>query len=219
VFRPSATDPDVPLPVNGLVVVMPLIVPVPGNVCPGAKLIVPFGLKESPVTCRPSGPDAYKSRIYEEGFAELLPVGNTCHAKLCATAALPSLKLEPTRSISEELTPAAAVAVDGLSIKSVPCSDIVPPTSSVLFGVALLMPTRGAVAVPACVIAELPRFDDDVQIGIVFAVPVPVGAPAGLITFGCAAVCAAIFSASSSWVTKSAAWRPASDAASAAFIA
>ena len=41
VFRLSATLPDVPLPLNGELVVMPVMVPapVPGKVCPLAKVM------------------------------------------------------------------------------------------------------------------------------------------------------------------------------------
>ena len=57
VLRPSATEPVVPEPVSGLVVVMPVSVPfpapVPGNVWPGAKVRMPLLLTERSVELLP----------------------------------------------------------------------------------------------------------------------------------------------------------------------
>jgi hypothetical protein len=84
-FRPSATEPDVPDPVRGLEVVIPVMVPPPvpviGKVCPGAQLMTPAGEMERPVAARGANPAPYSNARFDDGVLVLLPVGTTCQAK------------------------------------------------------------------------------------------------------------------------------------------
>jgi hypothetical protein len=86
-----ATEPEVPDPVSGLEVVMPVIVPPPvpvmGKVWPEAQLIVPLGLREKPVAARGDVPAPYSRVRVDDGLAVLLPVGCTYQPKFWATAA------------------------------------------------------------------------------------------------------------------------------------
>src|SRR5580698_11234034 len=90
-YSPSATEPEVPEPVSGLVVVMPVMVPPPvpvtGNVCPGADVSSPFAEMEKPVAAGVAPPALYSRERLAEGVDVSLPVANACHAKFCATAA------------------------------------------------------------------------------------------------------------------------------------
>src|SRR5271157_3930882 len=87
VFSPSATEPDVPDPVSGLVVVIPVMVPapVPGKVCPVAQWTSPLGEMERPVAAGAAVPAPYNNAMLDDGVDVSLPVGITCQAKFCAT--------------------------------------------------------------------------------------------------------------------------------------
>jgi hypothetical protein len=76
VFKPSATEPEVPEPVSGLEVVIPVMVPVPpppGKVCAGTKLIVPLLPIENPVAAGLPEP-AYSRSSFAASEAVLLLV-------------------------------------------------------------------------------------------------------------------------------------------------
>ena len=112
--RPTATEPDAPEPVSGLVVVIPVIVPgpVPGNVCPGAQLTTPAGEMERPVGVGLVVPEPYRKARLADGVAVLLPVASALQAKFCATAAEVPLEKALAPSFNRgEFTPTDAVAL------------------------------------------------------------------------------------------------------------
>jgi hypothetical protein len=96
VFNPKPTEPEVPLPVSGLAVVMPVMVPlpvpVPGKVCPDAKLMVPFGAIDRPVAAGVVAPAPNSNSRFAVGDAVLFPESTVCHAKFCGTASLKLLE-------------------------------------------------------------------------------------------------------------------------------
>jgi len=83
VLKPSATEPVVPLPVNGLVVVIPVMVPPPepemGNVWLGLKLMTPLDAMERPVAVGPV-PEPKRSASLAVGDAVSLPDTSVCQA-------------------------------------------------------------------------------------------------------------------------------------------
>ena len=118
----------VPLPVIGppvrpapvlTVVTVPL--PVPGKVCPEAKLITPLLAMESPVSAGvlPFDP---KSRFnVPDGFEELFPVGSACQRKFCVTGKeVLLLYADACRSNGLEMNPWVAVADPVLGIQRLP---------------------------------------------------------------------------------------------------
>ncbi len=112
-----------PAPVATLVTV-PL--PVPGKVCPEAKLTSPLLAIESPVSVGATPLDP-NSRFNEpDGLAVLFPVGSACHRKSWATAdALVLLNADACQSTGFELKPCAAVAVPVFG-NNAPASETVP---------------------------------------------------------------------------------------------
>ena len=83
VFSPSATEPLVPFPVSGLVVVIPEIVPPPapkGNVWLGLNLITPLEANDNPVAAGVVVPAPNIRARLVVGEAVLLPVTCVCHA-------------------------------------------------------------------------------------------------------------------------------------------
>jgi len=111
-----------PEPVLTLVTV-PL--PVPGKVCPDAKLTSPLLAMESPVSVGEL-PFAPNSRFNEpEGLEESFPVGSAIQRKSCVTAdELVLLNEDACRSSGFELKPCVAVAVPVLGITA-PAADTV----------------------------------------------------------------------------------------------
>ena len=97
-FSPSATDPLVPEPVSGLLVVMPVMVPPPvpvtGKIWPGAKVIRPLGAMENPVAAGAAPFSPNSSARLPVGEAVSLPAACACQAKVCAFAAFDVLENE-----------------------------------------------------------------------------------------------------------------------------
>ena len=88
VSRLSVTVPEVPPP-RSAVPAMTLVMvpaPVPGKVCPGAKLMVPFALKEKPVSVGEPLPAVESRFSVAVGEAVLLPWGSACNWKRGSTA-------------------------------------------------------------------------------------------------------------------------------------
>src|SRR5208282_5602192 len=81
---PLAPPPLRPLPD---VVVIPVIVPVPGNVCPLANVICPLLAMFSPVSEGLLLPRANSKFKLPDALLVLLPVGSACHRMFWLTAA------------------------------------------------------------------------------------------------------------------------------------
>jgi hypothetical protein len=96
----SLTDkfrlPLVPPPLSPDVeaVVIPVIVPVPGKLCPEAKLIRPLLATDRPVSAGVPVPARYSKFSVPEGVAVLLPAGSASQENSCGTAALVPLLYE-----------------------------------------------------------------------------------------------------------------------------
>ena len=97
--RAIAMFPLEPPPVRPVPAITPVIVPllplardVPGNICPGAKVICPFGEIESPVCEGVVVPDPKSSARLAVGLVVLLPVLCACQTKFCGTAVLFALE-------------------------------------------------------------------------------------------------------------------------------
>ena len=92
-----------------MLVTVPL--PVPGKVCPEAKVMRPLPAIESPVSAGVL--PAPNNRLnFPEGEVVLLPTGSACHRKSWSTAVLvPLLNDDTCVSRGLELNPAVAVAV------------------------------------------------------------------------------------------------------------
>jgi hypothetical protein len=93
-------------------VVIPVIVPVPGKLCPETKLIWPVLAIDRPVSPGVPLPDRYSKFSVPEGLAVLLPAGSASQENSCGTAVLvPLLNEEAIKSMGLEVKPCVAVAV------------------------------------------------------------------------------------------------------------
>ena len=77
----SVTFPLVPPPVRSVPAVTPVIVPVPGNFCPVAKVIRPLLLIDSPVSVGTELPEANSRLKLPDGDEVLFPAGSACQRK------------------------------------------------------------------------------------------------------------------------------------------
>jgi hypothetical protein len=129
-------------------VVIPVMVPAPGNVCPLAKLICPLLATWSPVSAGLLVPEPNSRLRVALALAVSLFAGSAIHSKVWV-AALPAvlLKAEANCAKGWEFLPAAAVAVPALGSSRVPRTMLLPATSSVVAGVGLLMPIFAVVPV------------------------------------------------------------------------
>ncbi len=154
-------SPSVPLPVTG----DPLTVksadgadsptlftvpgPVPGNVCPTAKVKMPLLLIFSPVSAGALVPEPNSRFKVPDGLAVLFPAGSACQRKCSLTAApVPLLNAEAVNVVGCEFFPAVAVAALVAGILRLPRTVSLPFTSSVAPGVVVLMPTLAVLPVP-----------------------------------------------------------------------
>jgi len=175
------TAEEVPELLRPVPAVTPLIVPVPGNVCPLAKAIWPVGAMDRPVAAGAVVPEPNSSSRLAEGLAVLFPELAACQTNFSATAALAVLEYTPAPNWNEgELAPAAAVAAAAGRLTA-PRRVLAPFTSRVVAGTAVAMPTL----VPDSAMTELPSVDVPVHTGTKPLVPLPVGLACVL---GCATV-------------------------------
>jgi hypothetical protein len=99
-------------PVRPVPAVMLVTVPVPGKVCPEAKLIWPLLAIDRPVSPGVPVPARYSKFSVPEGLAVLLPAGSASQENSCGTAVLvPLLNEEAIKSVGFETKPCVAVAV------------------------------------------------------------------------------------------------------------
>ena len=144
VSRFIVTVPLVPPPLRPVPAVTPVIVPLPGKVCPLAKLIRPLLAIERPVSAGVLPPPNNRFS-FPEGEGVLLPTGSACQRKSWSTAVLvPLLNEEACVSRGLELNPAVAVAVPVVG-------NVAPAADTVLLKVAVV-PVR-----PPVRLAELPE--------------------------------------------------------------
>ena len=136
---PLVPPPVSPLPVA---VVTPVIVPVPGKVCPETKVNSPVLLSFNPVSPGVSVP-LPKSRFnVAPGVEVLFPVGSACHSKCCNTALLvPLLNDEASKSVAFELKPLLALAFPVVADSNKPRTSSVPFTSKLASGLVSFKPS------------------------------------------------------------------------------
>src|SRR5262245_1134928 len=79
-----AVGPLTLIPVPARTCVTPLLPP--GNVCPGAKVMMPFEATDSPVSTNAAVPGAKASDRRPLGVPVLLPTGSTVQRNRCAIA-------------------------------------------------------------------------------------------------------------------------------------
>jgi hypothetical protein len=122
--------------------------PVPGNVCPEAKLIRPFAAMFNPVSLG-AAPLPNKRFSVADGVVLLLPVGSACHWNVDATAFFVLLlNAEADKSSGWESKPLLAVAVPVAGKLRVPRKVEAPLTSSVVAGVVVLIPILAVFPLP-----------------------------------------------------------------------
>src|SRR5580704_5291999 len=166
--------PLLPPPLRPAPAVTPVMVPspVPGNVCPGAKVIRPLLAMCSPVSAGMFGAVANSRFNVADGDAVLFPTGsaNQWNTWLAATL-VPLLKVEATRPRPFELLPAEAVAVDAAGKLSSPRTVVEPFTSRVAAGVEVPMPILAVLPLPVCSTTESMMVEAPLKDGRKFALP------------------------------------------------
>src|ERR1022692_255234 len=141
VSKLSATLPVVPPPASPAPAVTPVIVPVPGNVCPGANVNNPPLPTCNPVSVGALVPTPNNRFNVPEAEAVLLPAGSARQLNVWVTAvAVPLLNADAARFSGCEFFPAPAVAVPVAGSSSVPRTLADPATSSFAAGVCVPMP-------------------------------------------------------------------------------
>src|SRR5260221_6840719 len=177
VVSPTTTLPLVPPPTSPDPAVTPVMVPAPGKVCPEANLIRPLPAMFIPVSVGLT-PAPNKRFSVPVGVAVLLPAGSACHWKNWLTgAAVVLLNDEASIMKGSELNPALAVAAPWLGNSKAPRTRALPPTSSVVAGVVLLIPILAPVPDPDWKIAEFVMSEILSHRGTKVAVPAPVTGP------------------------------------------
>src|SRR5580704_7425752 len=166
--------PLLPPPLRPAPAVTPVMVPspVPGNVCPGAKVIRPLLAMCSPVSAGMFGAVANSRFNVADGDAVLFPTGSANQWNTWFAAALvPLLKVEATSPRPFELLPAAAVAVEAAGKLSSPRTVVEPLTSRVAAGVEVPMPILAVLPLPVCSTTESMMVDPPLKKGKKLAVP------------------------------------------------
>jgi len=166
---PLVPPPVKPLP---LAVVTPVIVPVPENICPVAKVKRPLLLSFKPVSAGALVPEPNSRFRVPEGVEVLLPEASAFHWKVWFTAEdVPLLNEDATKSCACEGLPPLEIAMPIAGAVRMPWMLTAPFTSSVATGVVVPMPIFAVDPLPVCDTVEFWMFVDVVQRGIALTVP------------------------------------------------
>lgn len=128
-------------------VVIPVSVPVPGNVCPVTNVIWPVLAMCSPVSAGFVVPEPNRRFKVAEAVVLSLFTASACSWKVWLTAAV-LLYADATIVMGCEFLPAVAVATPVAGRLSVPRTVLPPLMSNVVAGVVVPMPTLAVAPVP-----------------------------------------------------------------------